>query len=272
MLKLKLQGDKTKMIVKSDLIKRVRDYFDLNIYETKVWLALLAKGVASAGEIAQISGVPRSRTYDVLESLEKMGFVIERLGKPVKYIAVKPDVVIEKLKNNTMKYAEEKIETLSKLKGTQEYIELEGLHNIGVEPIKNRDISSSIKGRSNLYAQIIETMESAEKSVYMAISKEELLAKEKMFSNIFAKLNKRKVMIKVMINDSDEETKKLSKKFNVSIKSKNFNARFILVDKEELLFTVNSASTHEDFDNGLWINSEYFSNSLAYMFELAWVN
>ena len=96
------------MALNPELIKKLKGYFDLNIYETKVWLALLSKGISSAGEIAEISGVPRSRTYDVLESLEKRGFVIQKLGKPVKYIAVKPEIVIEKLKNNTATHAEEK--------------------------------------------------------------------------------------------------------------------------------------------------------------------
>ena len=49
------------MIAKQDLINKIKDYFDLNIYETKVWLALLSKGSASAGEIASMSGVPRSK-------------------------------------------------------------------------------------------------------------------------------------------------------------------------------------------------------------------
>ena len=63
------------MIIKQDLVKRIKDHFDLNVYETKVWLALLSKGVVSAGETAELSGVPRSRTYDILESLEKKGFI-----------------------------------------------------------------------------------------------------------------------------------------------------------------------------------------------------
>src|SRR4030042_5286702 len=109
------------MIVNKDLVHKIKDYFDLNIYETKVWLALLGKGVASAGEIAEISGVPRSRTYDVLESLEKQGFAILKLGKPVKYVAVKPNVIVEKLKSNTLRNAEDKIKVLSKLKETNEY-------------------------------------------------------------------------------------------------------------------------------------------------------
>ena len=88
------------MIVKPELVNKVKNYFNLNIYETKVWLALLSKGVASAGEIAELSGVPRSRTYDVLEGLEKNGFAMQKIGKPVKYFAVKPVAVIEKLKKN----------------------------------------------------------------------------------------------------------------------------------------------------------------------------
>ena len=68
------------MLVKTELVGKIKDYFDLNIYETKVWLALLTRGIASAGEIAEMSRVPRSRTYDVLESLEKKGFSIVKIG------------------------------------------------------------------------------------------------------------------------------------------------------------------------------------------------
>jgi len=258
------------MIVKPELIRKIKGYFELNVYETKVWLALLSKGISSAGEIAELSGVPRSRTYDVLESLEKRGFVIQKLGKPVKYIAVKPNVVIEKLKNNTTKYAEEKIKTLANLKETREYEELEELHKSGIEPIKNHELSTSIKGRSNLYIQMRDVMESAEKSVYIATSAYELLSKQKMFKDIFIKLKKRKVDIRVMISDNENEAKKLTKKFAVPIKTKNMNARFLISDKRELIFTIKPTNVHEDFDYGVWINSEFFTNSLAYMFELAW--
>ena len=258
------------MIVKEDLIKKVKGYFDLNIYETKVWLALLSKGISSAGEIAEISGVPRSRTYDVLESLEKRGFVIQKLGKPVKYIAVKPEIVIEKLKNNTAKHAEEKIKTLSNLKDTREYNELKELHKTGVEPIKNHELSTSIRGRSNLYIQMRDVMESAEKSVYMATSSYELLSKQKMFKDLFAKLKKRKLDLRVMVSDGQEEAQKLSKKFNLKIKAKPLNARFVIADKRELIFTIKPTKVHEDFDYGVWVNSPFFTNSLAYMFELAW--
>lgn len=258
------------MIVKPELIKKLKGYFDLNIYETKVWLALLSKGISSAGEIAEVSGVPRSRTYDVLESLEKRGFVIQKLGKPVKYIAVKPEIVIEKLKNITAQSAEEKINTLSNLKDTVEYKELTQLHKTGIDPIKNHELSTSIKGRSNLYIQMRSIMESAERSIYLTSSAFELTTKFKMFKDIFAKLQKRKVDVKVMIGDDEDDAKKLSKKLGVEIKSKPIHARFVIADKTELIFTIKPNNVHEDFDYGVWINSPFFTNSLAYMFDLAW--
>jgi len=258
------------MIAKPELIKKLKGYFDLNIYETKVWLALLSKGISSAGEIAELSSVPRSRTYDVLESLEKRGFVIQKLGKPVKYIAVKPETVIEKLKNNTTSEAEERIKTLSTLKDTLEYKELKELHNTGIEPIKNHELSTSIKGRSNLYLQMKAVMETATKSVHLTSSAFELTKKEKMFKETFTKLNKRGIDIKVMIGDDETEAKKLSKKLGVEIKSKPINARFVVVDRTELIFTIKPTNVHEDFDYGVWINSPFFTSSLAYMFEMAW--
>jgi len=258
------------MITKQELVKKLKSYFDLNIYETKIWIALLSRGISSAGEVAELSGVPRSRTYDVLESLEKRGFVIQKLGKPIKYLAVKPEIVIEKLKNNTMKYAEEKVDTLSNLKDTVEYKELEQLHKTGVEPIKNQDLSTAIKGRSNLYVQMKNVMESAERTVYVSSSAYELLSKQKMFQETFTKLKKRNVDVRVMVPDSEEETKKLSKKLGINIKSRPINARFIIADKSELIFTIKPTNVHEDFDNGVWISSPFFTNSIAYMFELAW--
>ena len=260
------------MIAKPELIKKLKGYFDLNIYETKVWLALLSKGISSAGEIAEISGVPRSRTYDVLESLEKRGFVIQKLGKPVKYIAVRPEIVIEKLKNNTTKHAEEKIKTLTGLKDTTEYKELQDLHKTGFEPIKNHELSTSIKGRSNLYLQMRAVMETAEKTIHLTSSAYELSTKLKMFKDVFTKLKKRKVEIKVMVGDNEDEANKLSKKLGVEVKSKPINARFVIADKKELIFTIKPTNVHEDFDYGVWINSPFFTSSLTYMFDLAWKN
>ena len=67
------------MIVKEEFLSKLRRFFNLNLYEVKIWTALLSRGVSTAGELSDIANVPRSRSYDVLESLEKKGFVIMKL-------------------------------------------------------------------------------------------------------------------------------------------------------------------------------------------------
>src|SRR3989338_7604829 len=86
------------MIVKDEFLGRLRRYFSLNTYEAKIWVALLSRGVSTAGELSDIANVPRSRSYDVLESLEKKGFVVMKLGKPIKYLAVPPKGVLGNIK------------------------------------------------------------------------------------------------------------------------------------------------------------------------------
>ena len=113
-------------------------------------------------------------------------------------------------------------------------------------------------------------MESSTSTIHLTSSAFELTKKMKMFKDTFKKLKARKVDIKVMIGDDESEAQKLSKKLGVEIKSKPINARFVVVDRTELIFTIKPTNVHEDFDYGVWINSPFFTSSLAYMFEMAW--
>src|SRR3990167_705593 len=76
------------MIIKEEFLSRLRKIFDLNLYEAKVWTALLSRGVSTAGELSSISDVPRSRTYDILESLEKKGFIVMKIRSAEKTITL----------------------------------------------------------------------------------------------------------------------------------------------------------------------------------------
>lgn len=257
------------MIIKPELVKKIRDYFNLNIYETKVWLALLGKGVASAGEIAELSGVPRSRTYDVLESLEKQGFAISKLGKPAKYIAVKPAVILEKMKANTMNEAKEKINVLAKLKESPEYTELEGLYTGGIDPIKHEDLSGAIKGKSTIYNHIKEILENAKKEVIICTSTRDFSDKQRMFTTLISTLNRHKIKVKVALFGSDAEIKKLSIKIKTKIKKIDINSKFFIVDQEQVLFMLSEGTIAEE-EIAIWLNTEFFTTALVYLFNQVW--
>lgn len=111
-----------------DLIARLKE-FGLNSYEAKLWLSLLFKGVSNASDLADVSGVPRSRAYDVLETLERKGFIIVRLGKPIKYLAVPPGEVIDRVKNKVLQEAEVRTNFLEQFKESEVLEELNKLHS-----------------------------------------------------------------------------------------------------------------------------------------------
>ncbi len=256
------------MIIKPELVKRIKEYFNLNIYETKVWLALLSKGIASAGEIAEISGVPRSRTYDVLESLEKRGFAITKIGKPVKYISVKPTEVIEKIKTKAMNEAQERVKSLSSLKSTQEYTELEQLHNSGIAPIKSSEIAGSLRGRSNVLSRIRALLEGSKKEVLICTSALDFEDKGRVLAPALEKLNKSNVKVKIALSGEQDKIKKLNSKFNIKAKTINSNARVFMADKKEILFMVTPETAEEEI--GVWLDSPFFTESLANVIEASY--
>jgi len=255
------------MLVKTELISRIKDYFDLNIYETKVWLALLGKGAASAGEVAELSRVPRSRTYDVLESLEKKGFAIIKLGKPVKYIGVKPNLILEKLKNNVRNDAEERIQILGNIKSTNEFIKLEELYKGGINPVKREDLSAAIKGRSNISNYLREILQNASQEVIICTNAEDIGSKIKLFQQTIESLNKNNIKIKFALSGDEKMIKKLETVFGTKIKKIDVDSKFFIVDRKEMLFYLAKNSGPED--TAIWLNSEFFAQAFAVLFEKA---
>jgi len=256
------------MIVKQELVKKIKDYFDLNVYETKVWLALISKGVASAGEVASISGVPRSRAYDVLETLEKRGFAIVKIGKPVKYIGVKPKMILEKLKKNAVKEAEERVELLSKIKETEEFANLEDLYKNSIIPVKRETMSASLKGKVNISNQLREILQNAENEVIICTDAEDLNSKIKLFSQTFERLKENNIKLKVALTGDEKLIKALGEKFEMKFKRITVNAKFFIIDKKEILFYVSKKQGDED-EVAIWINSPFFSESFSSLFEKA---
>jgi HTH-type transcriptional regulator, sugar sensing transcriptional regulator len=252
------------MIVKQELVRKIKDHFDLNIYETKVWLALLSKGVVSAGEVAELSGVPRSRTYDVLESLAKRGFAIVKLGKPVKYIAMEPKTVLEKMKVQTITDANDKVKLISDLKSTSEYAELEELHKTGISPVKPEDLSGHIRGRSNILAKIREIFDNAEKEISICTTLEDFEDKSRVIIPALEKINKTNVKVKIALNGDEERIRKINNKFNLKIKKTDNSGKFFIADKTETLFMINKDLSNEV---GIWLKSPFFSGTLGGMFD-----
>ncbi|MFW6383033.1 MAG: TrmB family transcriptional regulator [Nanoarchaeota archaeon] len=260
------------MIVKEDFLNKLRRYFSLNLYEVKIWAALLSRGVSTAGELSDIANVPRSRSYDVLESLEKKGFVVMKLGKPIKYLAVPPSEVVERVKKNMKKEADDKVKKLDELKDTEVLNELNSLHSQGVELVEPTDLSGSLKGRHNLYNHLELTIRNAEESVIIMTTTKGLMRKIEGLKAAFEKIKKRGVKIRIaapLTNEAKEAVKDI--KEVAEIRHTNSKARFTVVDGKEIVFMVtDDEEIHPTYDIGIWVNTPFFANAMNELFNLAW--
>ncbi len=262
------------MIVKEEFLGKLRRFFSLNLYEVKIWTALLSRGTSTAGELSDIANVPRSRSYDVLESLEKKGFVIMKLGKPIKYIAVAPKEVVERVKKNVNEYAKEEIRKLSDLKNTEIIDELSDLHSQGVELVEPADLSGSLRGRHNLYNHLELTIRNAEESVTLMTTTQGFLRKAEAFKPTFEKLKKRGVKIRIAVPVTKEAIPALKELQGVAeVRHTDNKARFCIVDGKEIIFMVlDDNEVHPTYDVGIWVNTPFFASALENLFELAWKN
>ena len=259
------------MIVAKDFLNKLKD-FGLNSYESKLWIALLSRGVSTAGELSDISNVPRSRAYDVLESLEKKGFIVMKVGKPIKYLAVPPEEVVERVKKRVVEEADQRNKVLSQMKEGDVLGQLNTLHTEGIKLVDPTDRSGAFRGREKAYEHLTTMVKNAKKSVTLMTSKEGFERKTDLLLNHFKRAAKSGVDIKIAtpagINkDMLTEVAKVAK-----VKQfKDNDARFCIVDgKELMLFLTDDDKVHQNYDCAVWVEAPFFVNYFNDLFEREW--
>jgi HTH-type transcriptional regulator, sugar sensing transcriptional regulator len=249
------------MIVQESFLKKIKD-FGLNSYEAKIWTALLSRGVSSAGELSDIAGVPRSRSYDILESLEKKGFIVMKIGKPIKYLAIPPEEVVERVKKRISIQADEQNKVLEQLKGSEVLSELNLLHTQGIDMVNPTDLTAIIKGRPQIYNHLLTMIKNAKKSIFLVTSEDGLISKHKHFGNTLKKMSEKGVQIKILApltiksKDVVGELKKFSEVHNI----KGSGARICIVDNSDMAFhLLEDSKVHPSYDSAVWVHTPVFA-------------
>jgi HTH-type transcriptional regulator, sugar sensing transcriptional regulator len=261
------------MIMEQNFLNKLKE-LGLNSYESKLWTALLSRGISTAGELSDIANVPRSRTYDVLESLEKKGFIIMKIGKPIKYIAVSPTEVVERVKKNIQLEAESNRKILDDIKESEMLSELNILHSQGIDLIEPTDLSGCLKGRKSFYNHMESLINSANKSVLLMSTEKGIERKSEVLRNALKKAHKRGVDIKIATKlDSKKATDAMMELSEIAtIKhSDKLKGRFLVADGKDIAFALlDGEEVHPTYDVGIWINTPFFGQVLHSMFEKVW--
>ncbi|MBI2564841.1 TrmB family transcriptional regulator [Candidatus Woesearchaeota archaeon] len=261
------------MIFQNEFLNKLKD-FGLNTYEAKLWTALLSRGVATAGELSDIANVPRSRSYDVLESLERKGFVVLKLGKPIKYVAISPEEVVDRVKKNIQEEALSQAKVIENIKGSDLISELSLLHSNGIKQIDPFEITSAIRGRKNLQAHLNFIIKNAKKEVLLLTTDLSVIQDLKALKSSLFKVNSKGVSIKLLAPISKNNLK-LAKDTAPFIEIKQapseVSTRFCIVDKEHISFMVpDDSEVHPSYDFGIWVNSPSFIKNFYSFFDYHW--
>jgi sugar-specific transcriptional regulator TrmB len=84
-------------------------------YETRIFVQLLKESPATAYEISKATGVPRPNTYNALDALAQRGVVQPVSEDPVRYAAVEPKLMLDRIARSTRQVCDSLTEKLSKI-------------------------------------------------------------------------------------------------------------------------------------------------------------
>jgi len=260
------------MIVQKDFLNKLKD-FGLNSYEAKLWTALLSRGSATAGELSDIANVPRSRSYDVLESLERKGFIVMKLGKPIKYMVIPPAEVIDRVKKSILDDADKRSEILDSLKKSEVLTELNTLHNKGIETVDPMDLSGVVKGRSNLYSYLSGVIKNAKSSVVIMTTDTGFVKKAESLKNALNKAKESGIKVKILapITKDNRFALNVLLKYAQIRENTVLNARFCVVDDKQVVFmSLDDKMTHPNYDFGVWVRTDFFAKAFSNVFDNIW--
>lgn len=244
----------------------------LNLYERKIYVALLAKGVATAAELSELADVPRSRSYDVLESLADKGFVVVQPSKPIKYVGLKPEEALEKTKDKIERDHQEMRKRIDRLKKSEVVDELKEIHQKGLNLMQPGDMTGTLKGRHNINRHLRTLFKKAEEEINIMTTRQGL---NDLYSNhhkTLKRLTNKGTKLRIL---APLENNSAVKAFSQIAELKHLEepkGRFCLVDDDHLIMALTDDNkVHETQDLAFWANSEHATGDvMSHFFHHLW--
>ena len=202
----------------SDKTRKSLDKVGLTSYEIRTFTSLLKGGELTASDISQKSGVPYSKIYEVLGTLEEKGWVGSDDSRPTKYFAKSPATALETTK--------QKLE--------QDFKENQNVILNELIPLYEKSGTSErpdiwvLSGTVNIASKVLEMVESCKNEVMIALPK----AGEDLVQQALPKLrllHDKGVDITILTSDNidKESLKAISRVAQVKIKKGLFGGGII---------------------------------------------
>ena len=187
-----------------------------------------------------------------------------KIGKPIKYLAIKPEIILERVKRNIKGEADAVTTQLESIKETEEFKELELLHKTGVQHVDISSISKSIVGRTTINRFVKEIIPKAKSSIVIVSTNQHLDRYVKLLKNFMPNFAKKSLRVRLYSPYNKSILKKLQ---NVEHVEYNPSTSFVTIDGKEMFFMVSNDSVAPEYEVAVWIDSTFFVNAVNILFE-----
>lgn len=242
----------------------------LNRYESKAYLALVSSGISTAGKLAEKSGIPRAKVYEVLRSLERRGFAVSTSTRPSKFKPVELGEVSKKLKDKAKKDYANRVREISEINEELQ----KNLADMDVSRGGEEEMVWILRGRDNIYNAIDNLLDDAQEKVVAATTEKGIVRKLSRHRKKLIEAAKRGVDVRLLapITKSNAEIVRDSIESFILQHGNSVSARFLLSDDRKGVVILHpddeGASQHNE--TGLLISSPYFIRALGHYFEHRW--
>jgi sugar-specific transcriptional regulator TrmB len=250
----------------------------LNLYERKLWVAILARGASTAGELSEIAGVPRSRAYDTLQSLADKGFLVVQNAKPIKYVAISPSEALEKAKKKMEEEIKTTIEKIDELKSSPVMKELNNIFNKGMKVVTSEEMTGALKGRHLVKHHMDSMIKSASKCINIITGPEGVKDLHEHHYNSLKRANDLgiKIRIATVLNEKNQDAiKALSDIANirqiVDSESRVGGGLCVVDGREVIMGLTDPKEVHDTQHVAIWSKSEHAASKMFEpMFNAVW--
>lgn len=268
------------MVASQETLDALED-IGLNMYERKIYSALLGRGVSTAGELSEMTNVPRSRAYDVLESLAEKGFAVIKSSQPMEYVSIPPAQAIENIKKQHQRDLEDKLDKLDDFKESEAVDELENLYDQGVELVDPAEMSGSLKGTHQIHQHMGTMFQEAEDSIKIMTSEEGVSNIKDNHYDLLEEAKDAGVNVRILAPHTEEneeaveEISEVAEVRNVETEEvEKFDipqGRFSIIDDDALTMSMTHDQVHSTQDTAFWSKSSHMAEeTLSPMFEMLW--
>ena len=262
------------MVVTQQILDALKQ-IGLNLYERKLWVALLSRGTSTAGELSSLAKVPHSRTYDVLESLAEKGFVMIQTAKPLKYVAITPSEALERVKKKIMEDTKITVERITDFQKSPALKELERVYKKGFDLVEPGEMTGSLRGRNAMHQQLETCFKNAKENISIMTTGKGLNDLQTIHTDVLKRAADKGVKIRIAAQygkDNLPIIEKLKEFAEVKkITKPEISGRFCVVDGSHVVMALTDEDVHPTQDLALWTQSEHVAaDVLGPIFDFIW--